>query len=39
MMDLAANMEGCTIFGKIDLIKAFPLGLPEDSCHPTLWIV
>jgi hypothetical protein len=23
MMDLSANMEGCTIFSKIDLVKAF----------------
>jgi hypothetical protein len=32
MMDLSANMEGCTIFSKIDLVKAFhqvPIA-PED---------
>jgi hypothetical protein len=23
MMDLSANMEGCTVFSKIDLVKAF----------------
>jgi hypothetical protein len=23
MMDLSANMDGCTVFSKIDLVKAF----------------
>jgi hypothetical protein len=32
MMDLSANMDGCTIFGKMNLVKAFhqvPIA-PED---------
>jgi hypothetical protein len=32
MMDLSANMDGCTVFSKIDLVKAFhqvPIA-PED---------
>jgi hypothetical protein len=36
MMDLSANMEGCTIFSKIDKVKAFhqvPIA-PED-CQKT----
>jgi cytoskeleton-associated protein 5 len=30
MMDLTANMDGCTVFSKIDLVKAFHQIAPED---------
>jgi hypothetical protein len=41
LMDFSSNMEDCTIFSKIDLVKAFhqvPIA-PEDSCHHPLWAV
>jgi hypothetical protein len=45
MMGLSANMDGCTVFSKIDLVKAFhqvPIA-PEDhqktAVIHALWIV